>query len=301
VGKVDMLTLRPMNFSEFLRANGETLLCDYVEKLPWRERISPLFAEKLETYLRNYYVTGGMPEAVATWIDTHDVAKVELVHQKILDSYELDFAKHAPTVDHPKLSAIWRSIPDQLAKENGKFIFSRVSHGARAKDLEDALEWLLSAGLAYQVAKVSKPFLPLSAYADRTFFKLYMTDIGLLRKMSGLPASAVFEKTGAYKEFKGALTENYVLTELVNTYGTVPFYWKSDNTAEVDFVIQNNLDIVPIEVKAEQNTKAKSLAVYRQKYAPRLVVKTSMNNGEGENVPLYRMWALKKMLNPLAG
>ncbi|HEY0826838.1 MAG TPA: ATP-binding protein, partial [Bacilli bacterium] len=250
VGKVDFLTLRPMNFYEFLLAHGEAMLCDYLEQLSPVHKVSELFVEKLESYLKHYYITGGMPEVVDKWIRTKDVSEIEIVQQKILDSYELDFAKHAPAKDFPKLSAIWRSIPEQLAKENSKFIFSQVRQGLRAKDLEDALEWLLSAGLAYKVMKIEKPFLPLSSYADHTFFKLYMVDIGLLRKISNLPAQAILEKNERFKEFKGALAENYVLCELVNLQESTPFYWKSGNTAEVDFVTQVHMDIVPIEVKS---------------------------------------------------
>ena len=239
-----------------------------------------------------------MPEAVKTWLDTKDITKLEEVQQKVIDSYELDFAKHAPIKDSPKLSAIWKSIPEQLAKENSKFIFSQVRKGLRAKDLEDALEWLLSAGLAYKVMKIEKPFIPLSAYADQTFFKLYMCDIGLMRKMAKLPTAAIFEKNDTYKEFKGALTENYVLNELVNLSGETPFYWKSDNIAEVDFIVQNQMDIVPIDVKSAHNDRAKSLAQYRKKYNPRVSVKTSMKNISGEevkNIPLYMIWKMDKI------
>ncbi len=295
VGKVDFLTLRPMNFYEFLLANGEDLLCDYLNKLTTGEKVSALFAEKLEQLLRTYYITGGMPEAVDIWLKTRDIGKLEEVQQRILDSYELDFAKHAPSKDFPKLSAIWRSIPEQLAKENSKFIFSQVKKGLRAKDLEDALEWLLSAGLAFKVMKIEKPFLPLSAYADATFFKLYMSDVGLLRKMSKLPAEALLAKSELYTEFKGALAENYVLTELVNLQGDTPYYWKSGNIAEVDFVVQQDMDIIPIEVKSERNERARSLSEYRKKYNPRVAVITSMSNvsgGEVRNVPLYMLWRL---------
>lgn len=295
VGKVDFLTLRPMSLYEYLLANSEEMLCEYLHHLPASEKISDLFADKLEAYLRTYYITGGMPEAVDKWIKTKDIAMVEEIQQKILDSYELDFAKHAPAKDYPKLSLIWRSIPEQLAKENSKFIFSHVKQGLRAKDLEDALEWLLSAGLAYKVIRIEKPYMPLSAYSDQTYFKLYMADVGLLRKMSKLPAQALLEKSSTFKEFKGALTENYVLCELVNLQGDIPCYWKSGNTAEVDFVAQFQMDIVPIEVKSERNDKAKSLAEYRKKYEPRVSVKTSLNNVSGDkvkNVPLYILWKL---------
>ncbi|MDR3284764.1 MAG: AAA family ATPase [Treponema sp.] len=300
VGKIDFLTLYPLSFSEFLSANNEALLWEYLENLPADKKISEAFTGKLERYLKTYYITGGMPEAVASWLEFQNIEKVETIQQKILDSYELDFAKHAPANEFPKLSEIWHSIPGQLAKENTKFIFSQVKKGRRAKDLEDALEWLLGAGLAYKVAKVEKPFMPLSAYADSTFFKLYMADVGLLRKMSRLPASVILENTAAYKEFKGALTENFVLSELVTLYNTAPFYWKSGNTAEVDFIIQNEADIVPIEVKSARNDKAKSLGEYRKKYAPPLAVKTSLKNiapaGEVQNIPLYMLWQLKKYL-----
>ncbi|GHV24767.1 ATPase [Spirochaetia bacterium] len=225
VGKVDFLTLRPLSFYEFLLANGEGLLCKHLEQFPLEEPVPELFADMLELYVRTYYITGGMPEAVANWIANHDIEKLEAVHHKILESYELDFAKHAPTGEFPRLEAVWHSIPAQLAKENSKFIFSQVKKGKRAKDLEDALEWLLSAGLVYRVAKVEKPFMPLSSYADQSFFKLYMADTGLLRTMAALPAEAILEQIDIYKEFKGALTENYVLTELVNLYNETPVPW----------------------------------------------------------------------------
>jgi predicted AAA+ superfamily ATPase len=198
-----------------------------------------------------------------------------------------------------------------LAKENSKFIFSQVKKGRRARDLEDALEWLLGAGLVYRVAKVEKPFMPLSAYADSSFFKLYMADVGLLRTMAGLPGAAIFERIDIYKEFKGALTENYALTELINLYNETPFFWRSNNTAEVDFVIQQKLDIVPVELKSERNAKAKSLAEYRRKYEPGKAVKTSLSNavnvvfdkkkGAVLNVPLYMLWRLKALLDAMSG
>ena len=299
VGKVDLFTMRPMNFFEFLMAHNEKLLCNYLINLPASEKISDLFTDKLENYIKMYYITGGMPEAVAKWVNTQDIGAVEEIQQKILDSYELDFAKHAPNNDYPKLSLIWRSIPEQLAKENSKFIFSQVKKGFRAKDLEDALEWLISAGLVYKVEKIEKPFMPLSAYANQTYFKLYMVDIGLLRKLSRLPAQAILEKTDTFKEFKGALTENYVLCELVNNQNNIPYYWKSKNIAEVDFVVQFGMHIVPIEVKSERNLKAKSLAEYIKQYKPDISIKTSMRNISGKEVriiPLYMLWKIDKIV-----
>ena len=300
VGKVELMTLYPMSFFEFLLANGEDMLCEYLQALKPDEKVSDLFADKLENYLRNYYITGGMPEVVDTWIRTKDIAQVEAVQQQILDNYQLDFAKHAPSKDFPKLAAIWRSIPQQLSKENSKFIFSQVKKGWRAKDLEDALEWLISAGLVYKVTKIEKPSVPLSAYADQTFFKLYLSDVGLLRKLANLAAGHILQKNDEFKEFKGAMTENYVLCEMTNLFESDWFYWKSDNTAEVDFVLQHDTYIIPIEVKSERNNKAKSLAEYRKKYNPKISVKTSMNNVAGAEVrqiPLYLLWQMKKYLS----
>jgi predicted AAA+ superfamily ATPase len=290
VGKVDFYTLYPMNFYEFLLANGEGMMCRRLEGLPGAEPVPAAFAEKLEGYLKNYYICGGMPEAADSWIREKNIERLEAVLQRILDSYELDFAKHAPASEYPKLSAIWRSIPAQLARENGKFIFSHVKKGSRAKDLEDALEWLLSAGMAYKVAKIEKPFLPMSAYADFSHFKLYMADVGLLRRMSKLPAAAFLESSDIFKEFKGAVTENFALCELVNKNGDVPFYWKSGNAAEVDFVVQSGMDIVPVEVKSADNVRARSLAEYAKKYSPKRIAVASLKNAGGNHVPLYMLW-----------
>ena len=238
VGKIDFLALRPMGFYEFVLANGEEMLLGYIEKLDSHTPVPQIFADKLATLLKTYYITGGMPEVVAKWIETGDTGEVERIQDTILNSYELDFAKHAPAADFPKLSLIWKSIPDQLAKENGKFVFGHVRPGARAKELEDAIQWLAGAGMVYKVNKIEKPSVPLSAYAASNYFKLYMADAGLLRRMSRLPASSIFGESPLFSEFKGALTENYVLGELVNLHGDVPYCWRSGNTAEVDFVGQ---------------------------------------------------------------
>ena len=298
VGKVDFLTLYPMSFSEFLRACGSETLADYVENFKKGDAVPEPIGDKLTTFLRQYYITGGMPEVVSTWQKTNNIEEVERVQQNIINSYELDFAKHAPTKDFPKLTAIWRSIPEQLAKENTKFIFSHVKKGWRSKDLEDALEWLIAAGLVYKVCKIEKPFIPLSSYADDTSFKLYMADIGILRKLSKLPYEVVLDATPNDKEFKGSLTENYVLCELVKSVDETLYYWSSGNTAEVDFILQSGSEIVPVEVKSERNVKARSLAEYRKKYMPKYSVKTSMKNEtNGEevlNIPLYLISALER-------
>ena len=297
VGKVDFLTLYPMSFSEFLRATESDQLADFVEGFTKGDNLPDVIGEKLANLLRQYYITGGMPEVVETWRNSHSIEQVETVQQSIINSYELDFAKHAPTKDFPKLSAIWRSIPEQLAKENTKFIFSHVKKGWRSKDLEDALEWLIGAGLVYKVCKIEKPFIPLSSYADDTSFKLYMSDVGLLRKLSKLPYEVVLDATPYYREFKGSMTENYVLCELLKSVDDTAYYWSSGNVAEVDFVIQSGVEIVPIEVKSEKNVKARSLSEYRKKYEPKYAVKTSMKTDtDGEsvlNIPLYLIARLK--------
>lgn len=295
VGKVDFLTLRPMNMMEFIIANGASMEAEYILGLNKEDELSIAINEKISNLLRIYYVTGGMPEVVREWIKTKNIENVEAIQQKILDSYELDFAKHAPINEFPKLTAIWRAIPDQLAKENSKFIFSQVKAGARAKDLEDSLEWLISAGIVYKVCKIEKPFMPLSAYADQTFFKLYMADIGLLRKMANLDASSILYGDEKYKEFKGALVENYVLCELTTLQNRVLYYWKSKNTAEVDFITQFANHIIPIEVKSEKNDRAKSLAVYRKLYEPEVSVITSMNSLGGVEVRTIPLWLVGKM------
>ena len=301
VGKVDFLMLRPMSFYEFVFANDEQMLLDYIEKININTPVGQIFADKLKTLLRSYYIIGGMPEAVAKWIGTKDLSEVERIQDMILYSYELEFAKHAPAKDFPKISLIWKSIPDQLAKENGKFIYGHVKPGARAKDLEDALQWLISAGMVYKVCKVEKPAIPLSACSDRNYFKLYLSDIGLLRRMSKLPAAIVFNDSKQYAEFKGVLTENYVLCELVNLQEDIPYYWKSGNTAEIDFVVQFEEKIVPVEVKASENVKARSLRVYRQKYKPEVLVRSSMRNLKKDddllNIPLYMLWTIKNHIN----
>ncbi len=300
VGKVDFLTLRPMSFSEFILANDEEMLLEYMENLNSKTQVPQMFSDKLTSLYRTYLVTGGMPEVVARWIESKDIAEVERIQDMILNSYELDFAKHAPAADFPKLSLIWKSIPDQLAKENGKFIYGHVKPGARAKDLENAVQWLVSAGMIYKINKIEKPAIPLSAYVNPGYFKLYMADTGLLRRMAKLPASYIFEESPLYAEFKGAMTENYVLNELVNLKGEIPYYWKSGNTAEVDFIAQFEERIMPIEVKASVNVKSRSLGVYREKYNPEVSVRISLLNlkmdGGLLNIPLYLIWNIEKLI-----
>jgi len=300
VGKVDFLTLRPMSFYEFVLANQEEMLLDYMEQLDAKTAVPQMFADKMATLLKTYFVVGGMPQVVAKWMESKNISEVERIQEQLISSYELDFAKHAPAVDFPKLSLIWRSIPNQLARENGKFIFGHVKPGARAKDLEDAMQWLVSAGMVYKVNKIEKPSIPMAAYENPSYFKLYMADVGLLRKVAGLPASAIYEDSSLYSEFKGAMTENYVLEELLHLHGDIPRYWKSANTAEVDFVIQIEEGIIPVEVKASMNLKSRSLRIYREKYKPEISIRTSLANLHMDdgllNIPLYMLWTLEKII-----
>jgi predicted AAA+ superfamily ATPase len=302
VGKVDIMTLYPLSFLEFLEANDEVMLIDYLKtKFTKPEPIGQIFADKMEKHLLTYFITGGMPEVVAAWIQTRDIKAIEVIQQNILTLYELDFSKHAPTTDIPKLSMIWNSVPSQLAKENGKFIYGLLKEGAGSRGFENAMSWLQNAGMVYKVHKIEKPGIPLKAYESHSYFKLYAPDIGLLRKMSGLPAKSILEKYPLYQEFKGALTENYVLQELMVLLQKPPFYWTSGNTAEVDFVAPFDDKIVPIEVKASTNVRSKSMQVYREKYSPELFVKASLMNlhqNEGVlNIPLYLLWMLPSFID----
>jgi uncharacterized protein len=294
VGKVEFLTLYPLTFREFLIAHGESDLIEYLQQADGKTPIPEVFDSNLKTYLATFYMTGGMPEVIASWIETRDIGRVETIQDTILTAYQLDFARHAPPVDFPKLSRLWDSIPAQLAKENRKFMYSAVKKGARAKDLENALRWLTGAGMAHRVHKIEKPGIPLSAYADEGYFKLYMSDIGLLRKTAGVPAAAFLNSASLFQEFKGALVENYVLTELIASRGRAPCYWKSGNTAEVDFVVQTENGIIPLEVKSSENVKSHSLGVYRDRYSPTLSVRASLRNlrkdGSLLNIPLYMLW-----------
>ena len=297
VGKVNRLQLYPMSFKEFLIVNGRADLIDtFIEWSADRE-IPRLYTVPMEELLKAYYIVGGMPEAVKTWIETHDYDEVEEVQKEILRDYADDFSKHAPLTDVPKIRWIWDSVPVQLAKENNKFVFSHVKEGKRSAELEDALQWLKDAGLIYQTELVEKPELPLSGFAEKTYFKVYMSDIGLLRTKSKVSAKTIMEETDGYVRYKGAFAENYVLTELVAN-GKSPFFWRSGNTAEVDFVFEYDGEIIPVEVKAVDNTQAKSYKQFCQKYAPKLGFKLSRKNiaesmcvnTETITIPLYLGW-----------
>ena len=277
----------------------QELAIEYFEKNT--TKVNSTFENKLINYLKYYNIVGGMPEAVDKWINTKDIEQVEKIQDIILNSYELDFAKHAPLSDTPKLNLIWDYIPRELSKENSKFVYGHVKKGARAKDLEDALQWLISAGLCYKVNKIEKPNIPISSYVDMQSFKIYMCDVGLLRRKAKVDASIILSSDNTiYTEFKGAMAENYTLLELLSLNEEVPFYWKSGNTAEVDFIWQFKDKIIPIEVKSSENIGSRSLTLYRQKYKPEIALKTSLKNVDVQeniiNIPLYLLWNLKKFI-----
>ena len=278
VGKVRIMQMHPISFKEFLRASDPSTF-DYIEKLNHIQHLPEIILNKLRTEYRRYQVSGGMPAAVVALLDNQGIQAVEQTLQDILDLYELDFAKYAEPVEIPRIHAVWHSLPSQLAKENRKFIYKVIKSGARSKDYEDALMWLEEAGMIYRVYSISKPSLPLSAYIQTNAFKIYACDCGLLRRMALLPATVITDSLANYTEFKGAMAENAVLQSLLPVLDTqVPCYWTSAGTAEVEFVIQYQEQIIPIEVKAEGNINGNSLSEYNKKYSPKYRIRFSMLN-----------------------
>jgi len=301
VGKVDYLTLQPFCFEEFLLSNNEDMLLQYIRDNGISE-LPKVITDKLTDYLKLYLVIGGMPAAVVSWIDTRDFSLVEKRQLDILETYENDFSKHAPKNIVPKLRHLWNSVPTQLAKENKKFIYGLVREGARARDYEEALLWLLDSGLLRKVGRITKAAMPLKAYEDLKAFKLYHLDVGLLRVMSELPPDAIIEGAKIFEEFKGALTEQFILSELAGKdFIRNIYYWTSEATAEVDFVFADNKDIYPLEVKAGKSLQAKSLKVFRERYQPRLAIRTSLSNLRLDdgllNIPLYAIFNIQDYLN----
>ena len=288
VGKVDFISMFPMSFMEFLGNIGERQLVNQLQNKNWE--LIAVFHEKLVEILRLYYFIGGMPEAVSNYIDYKNLDTVRSIQQKILAGYENDFAKHAPNEIVPRIRLVWNALISQLAKENKKFIYGQIKKGGRAKDFETAINWLVDAGLVLKVNRIEKPILPLNAYADFDAFKLFLLDIGLLNAIADLDQIILLEKNNILIEFKGALTEQFVCQQLKIKKDL--YYWTASNaTAEVDFVLQSQNEIIPIEVKAEENLKSKSLKVYVEKYTPKTAIRTSMSKFRQEdwltNVPLY--------------
>lgn len=294
VGKVDFLQVNPMTFSEFLKANGDRNLAEYMEAVESIEQIPAAFFNPLYEKLKMYYVTGGMPESVLMWTEYHDIEAVQKVLANIIAAYERDFAKHPDVKEFPKISLVWKSIPSQLARENKKFIYKVVKEGARAREYEDAVQWLVNARLVSKIYRSTAPRLPLSAYDDLSVFKLYLVDVGLLRRLSMLAPTAFAEGIRLLTEFKGALSENYVLQALQNQFEVTPRYWSQSNPPyEVDFLIQWENEVFPVEVKAENNVESKSLKAYKEKFhdTVKLRIRYSMNNlkldGDLLNIPLF--------------
>lgn len=294
VGKVDFLQINPMTFSEFLLANGDENLLIYMQNLSSLEPIPDAFFNPLKEKLKMYYVCGGMPEAVLMWTKERKTELVQKVLLNILDAYQRDFAKHPDISEYPKISLIWKSIPSQLARENKKFVFKVVKEGARAREYEDALQWLVDAKLIHKIFRSSKPALPVVAYDDISAYKIYLADTGLLRRLSMLSPTAFLENNRLFTEFKGALSENFVLQSLLPHFELTPRYWSQNNPPyEVDFLIQKENDIFPIEVKAETNITSKSLKKYKELFSDsiKLRIRFSLDNlkldGDVLNIPLF--------------
>lgn len=304
VGKDDQLKLYPMNFYEFTRAIGGGKYLDMLQDFERYRELPAYIMEPMLQYLKLYYVIGGMPKAVQTYIDTNDLTQVDSVLDRIIQDFRNDFSNHADAKDILRIGWIWDSIPKQLARENNKFVFSHVKTGMRARDLEDSLEWLDDAGLVYKLEKVSAPQIPLSACSDASTFKVYLHDVGVLRRIAGLTYRTVLTEPIEYAVFKGAFTENYCLTELIAA-GIKPYYWRSDNTAEVDFIFEDDLNrIIPMETKSAEHTRAKSFSVYCRQYKPyKGFIVSAKNIGDNQkdathviNLPLFMLWKLGKYL-----
>ena len=290
VGKVDFMDLRPMTFPEFLEALKEDGLAEGIRSKDWASL--SLFHNKLIEYLKYYLYVGGMPEVVRIFSETRDWEQVRKVQFQILNSYEADFSKHTPKEVLPRIRMVWQSIPAQLAKENKKFIFGVIREGARAKDFEIAIQWLVDCGLLIKIHRVSKPGMPLIAYQDLSVFKLFLHDVGLLGAMAGIQIHALINGDAVFKEFKGALTEQYVMQQLRIDSERYIGYWTNErSTSEVDFIVQNKGNIIPVEVKSGENLRAKSFRLFCEKYNPEKAVRTSLapykEEGWMTNIPLY--------------
>ena len=290
VGKVSFLNLYPLDFSEFMIAKGEQQLLDLLDSRDWQ--IIKTFKHKYIELLKQYYYVGGMPEVVSSFVENNDFNEVRVLQSEILNSFERDFSKHAPNEVVPRIRMLWNSIPAQLAKENKKFIYGLVKKGARAKEYELALSWLTDCGLVYKIERISKPGIPLKGYADNSAFKLFVVDLGLLCAMGQIDAATLLNGNNIFEEFKGALTEQYVLQQIIINHEKSLFYWSAEGgTAEIDFVVQHLGKVIPIEVKSNENLQAKSFKVYCRKYLPETAIRTSMSDFRKEdwfvNVPLY--------------
>ncbi len=290
VGKVNFLDLHPLDFDEFLRGVGEARLADLVLQQDWD--LLDSFRDRLVELLRLYMFVGGMPEAVARHAEGASADAVRAVQLDILRGYENDFAKYATAAESRRIAQVWASMPAQLARENKRFVFGQVRHGARARHFEEAIQWLSDAGLVHRVTRYTKPANPVRTYEDRNIFKLFLHDVGLLGALSQLDPAVLLQGTGIFEEFKGALTEQYVLQQIVAARNEAPMYWSPEKpTAEIDFAIERPSGLVPIEVKAEENLRSKSLRSYIDRFHPAEALRFSLANYREQedmvNVPLY--------------
>ena len=290
VGKVNMLDLHPLSFSEFLDATGNGRFAELVAS--GDTAMINSFSGKLEELLKQYYVVGGMPEAVSAFVAEQDVRAARAVQQEIIDGYVSDFAKHIPPRLLARTMLAWESIPSHLSHENKKFVYGKVRRGSRAADFEESLAWLEQAGLIHKVRRASKPGIPLSAYCETGAFKVFMVDVGLLGAMSDLPPEAVVAGSRVFTEFKGALTEQYVCQQLISECELTPFYWSAENSlGEIDFLVQDGDGVFAIEVKAEENLRAKSLRAFKGAHPEVAAVRFSLSGYREQewmrNVPLY--------------
>lgn len=301
VGKVDFMDLYPLNFIEFLEAINENSLAGLLKEPDWEliKAFRPNFIERLKQYC---YI-GGMPEAVFSFSNNEDFAEVRAIQKRILSAYEQDFSRHAPEDIVPRIRMLWNSIPSQLAKENRKFIYKQIREGARAREYEHAMSWLIDCGLIHKVNNVSKPGIPLKAYEEFNVFKLFLVDVGLLSAMTDLDVKTLLEGNSLFEEFKGALTEQYVFQQLRTEKDVSIYYWSPTGLrAELDFLVQHSGQVIPIEVKAEENLRARSLRVYFEKFSPKFAARTSMSDFRKEewmvNIPLYAIQNLFRLSQP---
>jgi len=291
VGKVDFLHLYPLNFYEFLLGINQKPLAELLESGNY-EMINA-FSGKYCDLLKKYYYVGGMPEVVQCYVDTDDMREVREIQNRLLEYYENDFSKHASRESIPRIQMVWNSIPGQLAKENRKFIYGSIREGARAKDFELAIQWLEDCGLIHRNYRVSKPGMPLISYMDMNSFKMFMLDVGLLTAKGRLSPKVLLEGNKIFEEFKGALTEQYVAQELVAAGYQLYYYSTENSSGEIDFVVQHETYCIPVEVKAEENLRARSLRAFKEKYQPEIAIRSSMSNYREQewmtNVPLFML------------
>ena len=290
VGKIDFMNLYPMSFSEFLIADGCQNLVSYMNSIKKCENLDNIFFSLLEEKLKVYFIVGGMPEAVNEWVLNKNIENVNKILDNILNAYESDFSKHTSNIFASKISLIWNSIPSQLAKENKKFVYQVIKSGARAREYEEALNWLYDANLIEKIYNISKPSFPLKAYYDLNSFKIYLNDVGLLRKMAGLDSDIILEKNKLFEEFKGSFTENFILNMLHYVYDNEPSYY-TFKQYEIDFIIQRKNKIIPIEVKANKNKNHQSLTRYNELHDNEVSIRFSLDNlkkdGKIINIPLF--------------